>query len=718
MANATFPQIAQCITAMSNPDFVGKAYAEYLDDCANNYEQVMNAVSIAISDIPDEEETAEEAMSRVEATLASLGINPNANFNTDFGSLPLGQYITSLSMQAQKDCNLDASALTADAIELISGSDGVSRVKASYSDLMQSMKDTYTSCRLAACASLASIQTDVAGRLSDFSARVNTKLGSLTKAGADVASYYSGMLSQSTATTASIAASISESMGTITQSLDGESTDASNCDIYSYTGASPKAALDYSTAVKAIGSTAKVIAKGVAATVGAVFNSIVKPVFNKVVKAVKGVYDPYDLEVRDEKSDNLRVDGWCIEYDISYLASRKVQGAVSNNYIMPDGPKTFRNASALKNGWYQLSLFFGDVYVKIDTQSDASTVKFFPNVLDYSAMGELNSIPLVTTSTNFSDTYVAYIRQDWALSYLQALAEDGRKVWNLGLNPVDVSTMPESLALLNLSISVELFKRFLASIYYIVTASSQLDEQGRYPYIQPTVASVGKHAEFADSPAGTFTDNTSNKYWIQVASGWSVDSNGQAVNRTKQMLSTNQYCGSAYDGSTVPDLPDDFLVCLAGLIALQAYDRSVNPTNYTFIPFLQNTTVEAPGRFRIKTDKENQDALTKFVSVVVAVVAVVAVGVAAGVVAKKVARAKLWKARSSAGQLDNKMWQGEQLTAKERRQYNRAQRRLQNASASSPFNSVAETVQSTMSSSSSNSLNSITTLIAGEPLSV
>lgn len=155
------------------------------------------------------------------------------------------------------------------------------------------------------------------------------------------------------------------------------------------------------------------------------------------------------------------------------------------------------------------------------------------------------------------------------------------------------------------------------------------------------------------------------------------------------------------------------------LLTCAAYDRVINPLDYSFVPYSTVATEWSPSKFTIKSDQQNQDAISKLVaSAVVAIGAQVLRGaIKLGV--NKVRRTRQRVLLSKKAELDSQIREGILISDKEMKKYNRLSRKLNGLNAASGqitgFSSQAQGSENLnqLDSNSADMFNSLNRIIKG-----
>lgn len=122
-------------------------------------------------------------------------------------------------------------------------------------------------------------------------------------------------------------------------------------------------------------------------------------------------------------------------------------------------------------------------------------------------------------------------------------------------------------------------------------------------------------------------------------------------------------------------------------------DKHSNPTSYQWVPYLRGFSTFESSAWRVKTDKENQDAAANFIRNAIVLVAVSTAAIVVGVKVFKAVRSAKISLTSTIKRLENKMANGEKLTVQDQKSYLKATRKLQRLSnASSAFANVTSSI--------------------------
>lgn len=217
-----------------------------------------------------------------------------------------------------------------------------------------------------------------------------------------------------------------------------------------------------------------------------------------------------------------------------------------------------------------------------------------------------------------------------------------------------------------------------------------------FPYIMNVCATS---SEFLNGPI-------TNSLCLTIASGhdgphWSTD----ADSRFYPPLAF--FCPeSSYWGTDAPDYYRELYLditqavlrglfsCSMSLIVYQSLSRALLPQNYLFLPYRSDRSAFLPSKVRLRSDDENNEAYTKFITVATGVViAAFAASVAVPII-RRAKQEKFWKMTEYVGRRDNDIWNGASLSLKERRRYLRYQRKL----------GLSSTVSSALNSNTTGSL--------------
>lgn len=153
----------------------------------------------------------------------------------------------------------------------------------------------------------------------------------------------------------------------------------------------------------------------------------------------------------------------------------------------------------------------------------------------------------------------------------------------------------------------------------------------------------------ASLPEGTTVTNAT---FVEQCSGYHYDSSTSSWSR----LSTGEGLG-------------DGLVFLA---MYQTLLRVQNPMDWPFVAYSSSSDNTINPTWTIVSDEQNREAANNFLTTAIIVAAVIAISVVAGTVGKKLARKSAWKREQTLATVQNKMWQGQPLTKKEMKQYQKA----------------------------------------------
>lgn len=385
-----------------------------------------------------------------------------------------------------------------------------------------------------------------------------------------------------------------------------------NSDASKYAGVSPSAALNFDDLNSAVTSGLRVGAK----IVGNLFKGVGK-IVSKGFKWLKGkveeiTTDPIDLEDSGEGSIPVVDNMWWQGQDVTVSTSSLVYTQEQTAQFVDVGTKYIGN-------WIKYDLLTGIAMVRIKSVSlkQSTGNLYYPEfVLDYQWQPKVINPSMRTDFINAT-----------------TFSEFSNKILSMKMNDI-----------YNMSKTTEVQRaqglEFARGLTIVALRTALLE-------------SIGDLSVGGGNFGGVATGNITNSDFFYLATGTG----------TKPSWSSGS--GANY-------------ICyyLASLFVFARVDAINNPYNFVWVPYVNGREAFLPGRWRIRTDQENMDRFYNWALTAYVIVIAVAVTVAIGVTIRSVSKKIFFRSTNTISRLDSKMWSGEKLTSREKRQYLRAKRRL------------------------------------------
>lgn len=625
--------------------------------------------------------------------ISNAGLNGSMSITLSGGYTTLDELVSGIisnansSSSAFSKINLNLTDVNGNKIEKEKDNVGYS-----YQSLCDDLQNAYTSVVTYAAGFLASTKESVADRLSVFDSFIHDRINmSISKISNSTRSIRD-KLSSAKNTSVDFFNEFINLVGWNDYSNTGEiPATIEQTDMSKYTGASPVAALDFSSAKKAIGSTAKVVGKAVAA-IGVGLWNIAKGIFSKVKNfIVHTVSDPYDLEKLDNNSSSGLVDGFQYQMDLSgWTICRPIFRAADDT-----GTKTDEVIEVLKrssNKWIKLNSMFGEALVKYDNL--VKRTNYYDNKYDIAIEADCTGLlkprsirsMAITNAAIYADDILSTSHYDsvnekvlfynlpgedwtafkqWMILFMTRLTSNGDIYNDTGSAENELCAgFARGAQLMSIAFVVQ---DTLTDYQAIVDGEADrcIDDPEwvsdvndlRFPDLNPVLctlslkqASSVNNLDFIRACSGYYQDG-SITFWDRIPGNLLMDSDDYNVS----ISAFNHF--------------------IRAFMKVE-WEKHLYPTDYSYYPYSENDSNFSEPQFRIKNDAENASAFSKFLTAAIIVVIVATVATTAVVLLKKLSRARYFRRAQQVGQMDNAMWNGASLTPKQQKKYIRYSRKM------------------------------------------
>lgn len=721
---------ANIIKPLMNEKFYCDTFANYCEDRANNYTQFYNCFAEVLNLINTEDDanpqvglpllTADEE-NQIMNILNLHNINPDGWVTLSQGSITFKSLFSQVFRINKAYVNQNyrpnddkAFTLADELIPLRKSNDSITYI--SYYDLIDDVKTTYHSMICLSSALLAAKTSNkTSERLVVYRDRISRVFENAFSDYSSMSEYYVNILqnndTQSSVTNAIIIAMDAEEVVNNTIDID-------NTNLYQYTGANPLSGVATAEAFSLVGQVIKTAVTVVAKICQTVVSAI-GAVFSWVGNLFKGLTNPYDIECIDEESDSYLVDGFSFQIDNrsteTGVGFYKYIGIIN---LVPIDIQT-KTMDALLNKWYKVSTLGGEYMFKLEpfTNSQGESYRDFDGYRDWyvNLIGKYKPRSVSKEVMAALNEFIYSAPGEHMNLCLYAEKSDGSKYTFKELGQA-ISQRFATINTFYLGTDVSenemydgfcdgiLLDELIAEIYSNISDYSNPDDivynnsesasyaetirlflQDQFPYIE----------DFRLQDIYKSTSAITNADFVNIVSGaLSIKDvvDGKDITVEVNMDKSNKYY--YFFGKINPTSIIHQCVDVVGSTLLC---KNLYPLDYEFFPYLGDVDSFSSPSFKIKTDEENQQAVTNFLSTLVLITIAVTVAVTAIVLIKKIRRSILLHRVKTETILRAKLSNGQPLSSREKYSLARATRKL---------NSLSATASGMLSSNFTYSINS------------